>query len=153
MEEDKEKAPEEEAVSEEDLESEKPQEEEESEEPKEESEEEEEEEEESFEEKQDDRKMYKATCAECGKECEVPFKPEEGRDVFCDECFRKRRRPQRRFGGRGGFNRSGGFRRERRMYDATCAECGKECQVPFKPSGDKPVLCKECYMKKKESER
>ena len=46
----------------------------------------------------------------------------------------------------------GGFRRDfgpREMHKATCAECGNECEVPFKPSGDKPVYCKECYMKKK----
>ncbi len=36
------------------------------------------------------REMHKATCAECGKECEVPFKPTEGRDVFCKECFQKK---------------------------------------------------------------
>jgi len=39
-----------------------------------------------------ERKMHKATCAECGKECEVPFEPKEGRPVYCQECFRKRRR-------------------------------------------------------------
>jgi CxxC-x17-CxxC domain-containing protein len=145
MEEDENKAPEEEAVSEdkeENLESEEPQEE---------SEEDSEESEEGSEDKEDDREMHKATCAECGEECEVPFKPEEGRDVFCSDCFRKRRKPRRSFGGgrgRGfGGGRGGGFRREREMHDATCAECGKECQVPFKPSGDKPVLCKDCYMK------
>jgi len=38
------------------------------------------------------REMHKAKCAECGKECEVPFKPAEGRPVYCQECFRKRRR-------------------------------------------------------------
>lgn len=38
-----------------------------------------------------ERKMYKATCAECGKECEVPFKPVEGRPVYCKECYRKKR--------------------------------------------------------------
>ena len=38
------------------------------------------------------REMHKATCAECGKECEVPFKPTEGRDVFCKDCFSKRRK-------------------------------------------------------------
>jgi CxxC-x17-CxxC domain-containing protein len=38
------------------------------------------------------RKMHKAVCAECGRECEVPFEPREGRDVFCKECFAKRRR-------------------------------------------------------------
>ncbi len=37
------------------------------------------------------KQMHKAVCAECGKECEVPFKPTEGRDVFCKECFSKRR--------------------------------------------------------------
>ena len=37
------------------------------------------------------KQMHKAVCAECGKECEVPFKPTEGRDVFCKECFAKQR--------------------------------------------------------------
>ena len=37
------------------------------------------------------REMHKATCAECGKECEVPFKPTQGRDVFCQDCFKKRK--------------------------------------------------------------
>ncbi|MFH1506698.1 MAG: CxxC-x17-CxxC domain-containing protein [archaeon] len=36
--------------------------------------------------------MHKATCAECGCECEVPFKPTEGKPVYCKECFSKRRR-------------------------------------------------------------
>lgn len=40
------------------------------------------------------REMHKATCSECGKETEVPFKPTEGRPVFCRDCFAKRR-PQR----------------------------------------------------------
>jgi CxxC-x17-CxxC domain-containing protein len=38
------------------------------------------------------REMHKAVCAECGKECEVPFKPTEGKPVYCKECFMKRRR-------------------------------------------------------------
>ena len=41
------------------------------------------------------REMHKATCADCGKECEVPFKPTEGRPVYCRDCYRKHR-PQRR---------------------------------------------------------
>jgi CxxC-x17-CxxC domain-containing protein len=36
------------------------------------------------------REMHKATCSKCKKECEVPFKPTEGRDVFCKDCFSKR---------------------------------------------------------------
>ena len=38
------------------------------------------------------REMHKATCAECGNECEVPFKPTEGKPVYCQECYRKKRR-------------------------------------------------------------
>ena len=38
------------------------------------------------------REMHKAVCSECGQECEVPFKPTEGKPVFCRECFAKRRR-------------------------------------------------------------
>ena len=30
-------------------------------------------------------------CKDCGNECQVPFKPTEGKDVFCSECFAKRR--------------------------------------------------------------
>ncbi len=37
------------------------------------------------------REMHKATCSDCGKECEVPFKPTEGRPVYCRDCFQKHR--------------------------------------------------------------
>ena len=51
---------------------------------------------------------------------------------------------------RNNFDR-GGPRRDfgpREMHKATCSECGKECEVPFKPVEGRPVYCKECYMKK-----
>jgi len=35
------------------------------------------------------REMHKAICDKCKKECEVPFKPIEGRPVFCKECHAK----------------------------------------------------------------
>ena len=38
-----------------------------------------------------DREMHKATCSECGNECEVPFKPVEGREVFCKDCYKKKK--------------------------------------------------------------
>lgn len=41
-----------------------------------------------------------------------------------------------------------GFR-ERTMTKVICAECGIECEVPFKPSSDRPVYCKECFAKRK----
>lgn len=37
------------------------------------------------------REMHKAVCAECGQECEVPFKPTEGKPVYCRDCYRKRK--------------------------------------------------------------
>jgi CxxC-x17-CxxC domain-containing protein len=36
------------------------------------------------------REMHKAICSECKKECQVPFKPTPGKDVFCQECFAKK---------------------------------------------------------------
>jgi len=51
----------------------------------------------------------------------------------------------RSFRGRGGFGR--GDRGERRMFKAICANCGKDCEVPFRPTGDKPVYCSDCFEK------
>lgn len=39
--------------------------------------------------------IFKAVCADCGKECEVPFKPAENRPVYCQPCWVKRK-PVRR---------------------------------------------------------
>jgi CxxC-x17-CxxC domain-containing protein len=44
-----------------------------------------------------EREMHKAVCADCGKECEVPFKPTEGRPVYCRDCYSKHRPQRRRF--------------------------------------------------------
>jgi CxxC-x17-CxxC domain-containing protein len=41
------------------------------------------------------REMTKITCSDCGEEAEVPFKPTEGRPVYCQECFKKHRPPRR----------------------------------------------------------
>lgn len=38
------------------------------------------------------REMHTAKCSECGAECEVPFKPQEGRPVYCKDCFQKHRK-------------------------------------------------------------
>jgi CxxC-x17-CxxC domain-containing protein len=43
------------------------------------------------------REMHKAVCADCGKECEVPFQPTEGRPVYCRDCYSKHRPQRRRF--------------------------------------------------------
>lgn len=41
---------------------------------------------------------YKAVCADCGEECEVPFKPDPNRPVYCHGCWEKRRPPIERLG-------------------------------------------------------
>ena len=85
-------------------------------------------------------------CKDCGKEftfsaseqefyAEKGFTNEPGR---CPEC-RAARKEQGR-GAKGGFGRE-----QRQMYPAVCASCGKETTVPFQPSGDKPVYCRDCY--------
>ena len=52
-----------------------------------------------------------------------------------------------------GYQGGGGFGGPKEMFKATCAECQKECEVPFKPKGDRPVYCKECFNKHKNSGR
>ena len=53
-------------------------------------------------------------------------------------------------GDRGGYGGRGGDRGERRrpeMHEATCDKCKKQCEVPFRPTGDKPVYCSDCFRK------
>lgn len=42
---------------------------------------------------------------------------------------------------------------QKELYTTVCAECGAEAKVPFKPREDRPVLCSECFAKKKEREQ
>ena len=37
------------------------------------------------------RPMFAIVCFQCGKDCEIPFKPAPGRPVYCPECFAKRK--------------------------------------------------------------
>lgn len=56
-------------------------------------------------------------------------------------------RDQRSFGGKG-FERG-----PVTMHKVTCDECGNACEVPFKPSSDKPVFCDSCFGGKRENKR
>src|SRR5689334_8866016 len=55
------------------------------------------------------------------------------------------------FGGRGGGFQSRGRSSfdggNRQMFRATCDNCGKECEVPFRPTNGKPVYCSDCFEK------
>ena len=83
-------------------------------------------------------------CKECGADfvftageqdfyAEKGFQNEPGR---CPTCRAARKQ------------RTGGSDRpQREMHEAICAECGVTTQVPFRPSGDRPVYCRDCYSK------
>ena len=51
------------------------------------------------------------------------------------------------FGGRPSFGSKFGGRSDgpKTMHKAICAGCGKTCEVPFKPNGQKPVFCNDCF--------
>src|SRR3990170_1515573 len=63
----------------------------------------------------------------------------------CPSC-RQARRSDGGGGGGGGYGRA-----PREMHPATCAQCGKETQVPFMPRGDRPVYCSDCFTKQPSS--
>ncbi len=37
------------------------------------------------------------------------------------------------------------------MFPTKCSECGRACEVPFRPNGEKPVFCNDCFSAQKES--
>ena len=97
--------------------------------------------------------MHKATCNECGQSCEVPFKPNGRKPVFCSNCFKREEGPApQRFGDRGGDrggDRDSGRQMfgEKPLYKAVCDTCGNSCEVPFRPTGEKPIYCRQCFVK------
>jgi CxxC-x17-CxxC domain-containing protein len=48
----------------------------------------------------EDKPLHEAKCSECGEECEVPFKPDPHRPVYCKDCWAKHRRERREQRGR-----------------------------------------------------
>ena len=93
------------------------------------------------------------SCADCGAEFvftagEQEFHASKGftsEPRRCPGCRQARKASQG-----GGAPRPGGAdafssRPPRQMFDAVCAECGKETQVPFQPTGSRPVYCSDCF--------
>jgi CxxC-x17-CxxC domain-containing protein len=48
--------------------------------------------------------------------------------------------------------RSADGRGKLELHEATCNECGNKCEVPFKPTGNKPIYCRSCFKKREGSE-
>lgn len=89
--------------------------------------------------------MHQAICSECGKECEVPFRPTGDRPIFCNNCFPKHDNKNSMRFGRKSYGKSNFD--DKQMYQAICAKCGNKCEVPFQPTSGKPVYCNQCFDK------
>ncbi|EEG78947.1 zinc-ribbon domain containing protein [Dethiobacter alkaliphilus] len=86
--------------------------------------------------------MYTDKTLEC-RDCKEDFIFTTGEQEFyaekgfeneparCPSC--RSARKQRNSGG------------ERRMYAVTCSDCGVETEVPFNPTNDRPVYCRNCF--------
>jgi len=95
-------------------------------------------------------------CSDCGIDfvfsaSEQEFFAEKGFSSApkrCSSCRAQRRASgggASSYGTGGGYSGGGGFDRPREMHDATCARCGNETQVPFRPTGARPVYCSDCF--------
>jgi CxxC-x17-CxxC domain-containing protein len=98
------------------------------------------------------------TCRDCSREfsftsseqefyADRGFTNEPGR---CPEC-RAVRKAQRDGGGGYSSGGNGYARREREMFPAVCAQCGKDTMLPFQPRTEKPVYCSECFSAQRSS--
>ena len=91
-------------------------------------------------------------CADCGQSFAFTAGEQEfyaskqltNEPKRCPSC-RQARKSERSGGNSGDY----GNRGPRQMYPVTCAQCGKQTEVPFQPRGDKPVYCRDCYAKSK----
>ena len=87
------------------------------------------------------------SCRDCGQEftfsaSEQEFYASKGFENLPSRCpsCRSAKKQARNGGGYGS--------RPREMFTVTCSSCGKPAEVPFNPSGDRPVYCRDCYQPK-----
>ncbi len=96
------------------------------------------------------------TCSDCGIDfvfsaSEQEFFAEKGfasAPKRCSACRAQRRASNggaSSYGGGGASGDNGYSHAPREMHDATCARCGSETQVPFRPTGARPVYCSDCF--------
>lgn len=86
-------------------------------------------------------------CRDCGADfiwtaSEQEFYEQKGFANPPSRCFNCRKAKKAAMNNsRGGYNNG-----PRQMFDATCSQCQKACQVPFQPTGTRPILCRDCFM-------
>lgn len=79
-------------------------------------------------------------CADCG--CDFEFTVGE-QEFYAEKGLVNT--PKRCSNCRNSRKRMSPKRPQKRMYDVICSGCNCETQVPFRPSEDKPVYCRECF--------
>jgi len=94
----------------------------------------------------------KLTCKDCGEEFlftvrEQEFYQDKGFQNDPSRCASCRAAKKQRNQGSG---RGGNLTQQRQLYKVVCDECGKEAEVPFEPSGSRPVYCRECFANNKQ---
>jgi len=96
------------------------------------------------------------TCQDCGQPFTFTAEEQEffsskgySEPKRCPTC-RQARKAERGGGGGGGGYRGGGGGGGgyREMFPATCAECGRQTEVPFEPRNDRPVYCRDCFSRR-----
>ena len=73
----------------------------------------------------DQREMFSAVCDECGNDCEVPFRPTEGKPIYCNKCFRKRNEESESGFGNNRYDNESGPKRSFSRNDNTSADTNK----------------------------
>ena len=99
-------------------------------------------------------------CIECGQDFTYTIAEQELHQSLgyqnepkrCTPC-REAKRQRKGGGGRGGpgggpRGGGGGGGGPREFFTAVCGDCGREAQLPFKPRGDRPVYCSDCFSKR-----
>jgi CxxC-x17-CxxC domain-containing protein len=100
-------------------------------------------------------------CVDCGAEFVFTASDQEfhasrgftNEPKRCPDCRRARKATRGDGGGGYGGGGGGGYggggggysSEPRQMYPATCANCGRETEVPFQPRGTRPVYCRDCF--------
>jgi CxxC-x17-CxxC domain-containing protein len=94
------------------------------------------------------------TCSDCSQQFVFTASEQEfyaGRGFTeprrCPSCRASRKAARGDSGSSYGGGGGGGYesRGPREMFTATCSNCGREAQVPFRPTSGKPVYCADCF--------
>ncbi|ABZ85354.1 conserved hypothetical protein [Heliomicrobium modesticaldum Ice1] len=92
------------------------------------------------------------TCKECGVEFlfsarEQEFYAEKGFQNDPSRCPDCRAARKRRLAESG----QAPMQQQREMHEVICSSCGVTTTVPFRPSGSRPVYCRECFQSQRRS--